>query len=134
MLTAFSRPVKMTVVQLSVEESSGIYFIKPEGEMVSGEGDQQLKEVLAPLLSEGRTRIVIDFSGVPYIDSSVLGQLVHCHSQLRLQGGELKILSPSTRVRNLLELTRLITVFDIFEERKDVEESWGFRGEDDRDR
>ena len=62
-------------VRLSTEETKGIYIILPEGEMVSGE-DQKLRDELLRLIEEGHYKVAVDFSGVPYIDSSVLGQLV----------------------------------------------------------
>ena len=62
-------------VRLSTEETKGIYIILPEGEMVSGE-DQKLRDELLRLIEEGHYKVAVDFFGVPYIDSSVLGQLV----------------------------------------------------------
>ncbi len=111
-------------VRLSTEETKGIYIILPEGEMVSGEGDQKLRDELLRLIEEGHYKVAVDFSGVPYIDSSVLGQLVHGYAQLKQLGGTLKILGLSKRIRGLLELTRLITVFEVFSDREELLNSW----------
>ena len=65
----------------------GIHIIVPDGEMVSGEGDLELRDELTRLIEAGHFRIAVDFSSVPYIDSSVLGQLVHGYAQLKQLGG-----------------------------------------------
>ena len=92
--------------------------------MVSGEGDQKLRDELARLIAKGHYKVAVDFSEVPYIDSSVLGQLVHGYAQLKQLGGTLKILGLSKRIRGLLELTRLITVFEVFADREELLKSW----------
>ena len=111
-------------VRLSTEETKGIHIVIPEGEMVSGEGDQELRDELVRLIEEGHYKVAVDFSRVPYIDSSVLGQLVHGYAQLKQLGGTLKILGLSKRIRGLLELTRLITVFEVFSDREELLNSW----------
>ena len=74
-------------VRLNTEETKGIHIIIPEGEMVFGEGDQALRDELVRLIEERYYRSTVDFSRVPYIDSSVLGQLVHGYSKLKQLGG-----------------------------------------------
>jgi anti-sigma B factor antagonist len=114
-------------VELRVEREGDVYFIVPHGQMLAGEGDLRLKQEFDRLRGEGNRRIAIDFSGVPYIDSSVLGQLVHGYSMLKKEGGGLKLLSPPKRIIDLLSLTRLITVFEIYQSREDILESWKAR-------
>jgi anti-sigma B factor antagonist len=111
-------------VELKVEEDKGVLVLLPEGEMVTGEADQQLRATLEQLCEQGDTRVVVNFSQVPYIDSSVLGQLVYGYSLLRENGGDLKILTPSPRIRDLLEVTRLVSVFEIFEDQEEAVSSW----------
>jgi len=111
-------------VELKVEEDKGVQVLLPKGEMVTGEADQQLRETLEQLCEQGDTRVVVNFSQVPYIDSSVLGQLVYGYSLLRENGGDLKILTPSPRIKDLLEVTRLVSVFEIFEDQEEAVSSW----------
>ena len=92
--------------------------------MGAGSGDTRFREELDRLIQEGRKRVVVDFSKVPYIDSSVLGHLVHGYVTLKKRGGNLRLLSPSKRILDLLSLTRLITIFEIYESRKGVLDSW----------
>ena len=79
---------------------------------------------LVRLIEEGHYKVAVDFSRVPYIDSSVLGQLLHGYAQLQQLGGTLKILGLSKRIQGLLELTRLITVFEVFSDREELLNSW----------
>jgi len=114
-------------VELSVEREGDVYFIVPKGQMLAGEGDIRLKQEFDRLRGEGNRQIAIDFSGVPYIDSSVLGQLVHGYSLLKKEGGGLKLLNPPKRIIDLLSLTRLITVFEIYQSRQEIVDSWKAR-------
>ncbi len=111
-------------MQVKVEEEAGVCFILPEGQLLAGDGDIGLKRELDRLRSEGKREIAIDFSQVPYIDSSVLGQLVHGYSLLKKEGGALKLLRPSKRIIDLLTLTRLITIFEIYQTRQEVLQSF----------
>jgi anti-sigma B factor antagonist len=111
-------------VELTVEREGDVFFIIPRGQMLAGDGDLRLKQELDRLRGEGHRQVAIDFSGVPYIDSSVLGQLVHGYSTLKKEGGGLKLLNPPKRIIDLLSLTRLITVFEIYQSRQSVQESW----------
>ena len=111
-------------MRLEVEQSDGIQFIVPVGQMVAGDGDVQLREAFDALLSSGVDRIAIDFSQVPNIDSSVLGQLVHGYARLKENGSTLKLLEPTRKIQALLELTRLISVFEVFTDRETLIQSW----------
>lgn len=117
MLTAPRWRVKIRNVGFKVEEEGGFYFVLPKGELLSGKGDGELKETLQRLITEGRSRIVVDLSDVPYIDSSILGLLVHSATQVRKNGGALKLLKPGKRILEVLEVTRLISVFEIADDR-----------------
>lgn len=107
-------------MELKVEEEEGVHFIVPEGKMVAGSGDTRFREELDRLIQEEKQHIVVDFSKVPYIDSFVLGHLVHGYVALKKRGGVLKLLQPSKRIVDLLSLTRLITIFEIYKNREEV--------------
>jgi len=92
--------------------------------MVTGEGEQRFKEELNRASAAGELRVIVDFSEVPYIDSSVLGQLVHGFTIMKKAGGALKLVNPSRRIMDLLKLTRLITIFDVFNDRAEAIASW----------
>jgi len=83
------------------------------GRIVLGEGTAELRDLVRNLAGAGRKKILLNLSGVNYIDSSGLGELVSAFTSLRKQGGELKLLNLTKRVHDLLQITKLYTVFEI---------------------
>ena len=75
--------------------------------------DLPLRDLMNNLLSEGKRQFVLNLTGVDYIDSSGLGQLITIWTSVRSKGGQLALLSPTTRVQRLFELTRLNAVFEV---------------------
>jgi anti-sigma B factor antagonist len=82
--------------------------------------DLPLREEIGGLLSDGRRRFVLNISGVDYIDSSGLGQLVSIWTSIKNRDGHMTLLGPTARVRKLFEITRLHTIFDILEQEGDA--------------
>src|SRR5207245_9878631 len=78
-----------------------------------GDGSTALRDLVRNLISEGNKKILLNLRNVDYIDSSGLGELVSAFTSMRSQGGELKLLNLTKRVRALLQITKLLTVFDI---------------------
>jgi anti-sigma B factor antagonist len=83
------------------------------GRIVLGEGTAELRDLVRNLAREGKKKILLNLSGVNYIDSSGLGELVSAFTSVRKQGGELKLLNLTKRVHDLLQITKLYTVFEI---------------------
>ncbi len=127
MLTRKIKACQDCAVELRIEQQGDIHFLVPEGQMLAGEGDVRLKQELDRLRAQGTKRIAIDLTAVPYIDSSVLGQLVHGYSLLKKEGGGLKLLNPPKRIVDLLTLTRLLSIFEIYKSRQDLIDSWTSR-------
>ena len=75
-----------------------------------------LKDKIRSLLQQGRQQIVLDMSGVSYVDSAGLGQLVQSHVTVSRSGGALKLLGATKRLNDLLVVTRLVTVFDCYDQ------------------
>ena len=84
--------------------------------------DLPLRDLMNSLLSDGKRRFVLNLAAVDYIDSSGLGQLISIWSSIRNKNGHMTLLNPSKRVQRLFEITRLDTVFDIFEEEPEAVE------------
>src|SRR5437879_1785482 len=82
--------------------------------------DLPLRDLMNDLLSHDKRRFVLNVASVDYIDSSGLGQLISIWSSIRNKNGYLTLLSPSKRVQRLLEITRLHTVFEIFDQESDA--------------
>ena len=103
-------PMKMTA---STRLVGGVTIVDLTGRIVLGEGSAGLRDLLRDLVSEGNKKILLNLRNVNYIDSSGLGELVSAFTSMRSQGGELKLLNLTKRVRALLQITKLLTVFDI---------------------
>ena len=93
----------------------GVEIIKLEGKITIGAGDQQLREVISAALANGRTNILLDLSGVTTIDSSGIGELVGSYTTVTNRGGKLKLLHLPAKLNELLHVTQLITVFEVYE-------------------
>jgi anti-sigma B factor antagonist len=86
------------------------------GRIELGEGSSAVREVVRDLLAKGRKKILLDLADVEYIDSAGLGALVSSFTSVQNDGGALKLLNLTKKVQNLLQMTKLYTVFDIFDE------------------
>ena len=92
-----------------------ITIIKLDGKITIGAGDVQLRQVIGDALNGGTTNILLDLSGVTTIDSSGIGELVGCYTSVTNKGGKLKLLHLPPKINDVLTVTQLITVFDVYE-------------------
>jgi len=97
----------------STRLEGGVTIVDLSGRIVLGEGSTGLRDLVRNLVSEGIKKILLNLRNVDYIDSSGLGELVSAFTSMRSQGGELKLLNLTKRVRALLQITKLLTVFDV---------------------
>ena len=102
--------MKMTA---STRHVDGVTIVDLGGRIVVGEGTTGVRDLVRNLIKAGNKKILLNLRDVDYVDSSGLGELVHAFTSMRRQGGELKLLNLSKRVRALLQITKLLTVFDI---------------------
>jgi anti-sigma B factor antagonist len=86
------------------------------GRITLGEGCSQLRELIRDQLSKGNKRVLLNLADVTYIDSSGIGELVSAYTAVSNQGGQLKLLNLTKKVHDLLQITKLYTVFDIHED------------------
>jgi anti-sigma B factor antagonist len=94
---------------------NGVEIIKLEGKITIGSGDQQLREVIGNAMNAPNPKILLDMSGVTTIDSSGIGELVGCYTSVTNKGGKLKLLHLPPKINDVLTVTQLITVFDVYE-------------------
>ena len=85
------------------------------GRITLGEGSALLRKTIRELLDDGRTKIVINLADVNYIDSSGIGELVSSFTTVSNQGGALKLLNLTKKIQELLAITKLLTVFQVFD-------------------
>ena len=100
-------------MKLVTRDVSGVTIVDLSGKITLGEGGVTLREEVRKLLANGSKKIVLNLGEVNYIDSSGLGELVSAYTAVKNAGGELKLLNLTSKVRDLLVITKLVTVFDV---------------------
>src|SRR2546423_3816925 len=103
---------------------NNVTIIKLEGKITIGAGDQQLREVITNAANEGSKNILLDLSGVTTIDSSGIGELVGSYTTVTNRGGKLKLLHLPAKLNDLLHVTQLITVFEVYENEQEAVKSF----------
>jgi anti-sigma B factor antagonist len=111
-------------MKASTRSVDGVEIIKLDGKITIGAGDQQLRDVISNTLNNGRTNILLDLSGVTTIDSSGIGELVGSYTTVTNRGGKLKLLHLPAKLNELLHVTQLITVFEVYENEQDALKSF----------
>jgi len=97
----------------STRQIDGVTVVDLIGRITLGEGSVILRETVRDLLSKGNKKILLNLGEVNYIDSSGIGELVSAFTTVRNQGGDLKLLNLTKKVHDLLQITKLYTVFDV---------------------
>ena len=100
-------------IKASTRQVEDITVVDLTGRIKLGEGSSLLRETVKDLLSKGQKKILLNLGDVDYIDSAGVGELVSAFTSVRRDGGELKLLNLTRRVTDLLQITKLYTVFDI---------------------
>src|SRR5581483_1612186 len=97
----------------STRQIDGVTIVDLSGRITLGEGSVILNETVRELIGKGNKKILLNLGDVNYIDSSGIGELVSAFTTVRNQGGELKLLNLTKKVHDLLQITKLYTVFDV---------------------
>ena len=100
-------------MKTSTRQVNGIPIVDLSGRITLGEGSVLLRDIVRDLVTKGQRKILLNLGDVTYIDSSGIGELVSAFTTVRNQGGELKLLNLTKKVHDLLQITKLYTVFDI---------------------
>jgi len=93
-----------------------VTVVDAAGRITLGEGSSALRDVLRDMVAKGQKKILLNLSEVSYIDSSGIGELVSGFTTVTNQGGSLKLLGLTKRVKDLLQITKLYTVFDVHDD------------------
>jgi anti-sigma B factor antagonist len=109
----------------STRQVRGVTVVDIGGHIVLGEESAKLRELVSELLKNGHKKILFNLVDVQYIDSSGLGSLVSAFTSVRRQGGELKLLNLPSKVHDVLQITKLYTVFDIMDDEAVAINSFG---------
>jgi anti-anti-sigma factor len=97
-----------------------VEIISLQGKITIGSGDTQLREVITNAVNAGKNKILLDLSGVTTIDSSGIGELVGSYTTATNRGGKLKLLHLPAKLNELLHVTQLITVFEVYENEREA--------------
>jgi anti-sigma B factor antagonist len=100
-------------VKISTRQVDGVTILDMSGRITLGEGSVQLRDAVRDLLAKGQKYVLLNLGDVTYIDSSGIGELVSAFTTAKNQGGELKLLNLTRKVHDLLQITKLYTVFDV---------------------
>jgi anti-sigma B factor antagonist len=95
-------------------DAGEVTVVDLSGRIVLGDGSALLRKTIRALLADQRNKILLDLADVDYIDSSGIGELVSAFTAVKNQSGDMKLLHLTKKVRDLLQITKLYTVFDVF--------------------
>ena len=103
-------------MKISSRQANDIAILDLSGQIKLGEGSSVLRDSVKELLAKGQKKILLNLGDVNYIDSSGLGELVSAFTTAKNQQAEVKLLNLTKKVHDLLQLTKLYTVFDIYDD------------------
>ena len=119
---------------IATRELDGVTILDLSGRITLGEGAVQLREAIRELIGKGQKKILVGLGDVNYIDSSGLGELVSSYTTAKNQGADLKLLNLTKKVKDVLQVTKLYTVFDIYDDEASAIASPGAHNPTARDR
>jgi anti-sigma B factor antagonist len=100
-------------MKISTRQVDGVTIVDCSGRITLGEGSVTLRDTVREILAKGQKKILLNLADVNYIDSSGIGELVSAFTTTKNQNGELKLLKLTKKVNDLLQITKLYTVFDV---------------------
>jgi anti-sigma B factor antagonist len=104
----------MPLLHATHRDAGPVTVLDISGRITLGEGSALLRKTIRDLLEDKRTSILVNLADVNYIDSSGIGELVSAYSAVKSRGGELKLLHLTKKVHDLLQITKLYTVFEVY--------------------
>jgi anti-sigma B factor antagonist len=111
----------MKIVERQVDD---VLILDLVGKIMIGEGDDALREAVTRLVDSGRTKIILNLAEVPYVDSAGLGEIVRCYTTVSRKGGRLKLLHLTKKIKDLLAITKLLTVFETYDSEDEAVKSF----------
>ncbi len=102
-------------MQITERNNNGVTVLDLNGKILLGEGDDVVRDKVRSVIAAGSRKLLLNLADVPYVDSAGLGELVRCHTRVVQAGGSVKLLNLTARMQDLLQITKLVTVFETFE-------------------
>jgi anti-sigma B factor antagonist len=103
-------------MKIEKRKKGDVVVLDLKGKILIGEGIDVLRDAINSTVSENETRVLLNFAEVPYLDSTGLGEVVRSYTSIKKTGGTVKIVNLTNKVKDLLSVTKLLTVFDTFED------------------
>ena len=105
----------MAELNIRERQAGDVTVLDMDGRITIGDGSIALRSAVRRLLEEGKKKILLNLAGVGYIDSSGIGELVSSYTAIGKENGQLKLLNLTQKLQDLLTITKLLTVFDVYE-------------------
>jgi anti-sigma B factor antagonist len=115
----------MAELDLKERQAGDVTILDLSGEVRIGGGSIALRDSIRKLSDEGKKKVLLNLAGVKYMDSSGVGELIANYTTISRQGGQLKLLNLTDRIQNLLVITKLLTVFDSYDNESEALKSFG---------
>jgi anti-sigma B factor antagonist len=114
----------MAELNIKERQAGDITILDMDGKITIGDGSVALRTAIRRLLEEGKKKILLNLGGVGYIDSSGIGELVSSYTAINKEQGQLKLLNLTQKLQDLLAITKLLTVFDVYEDETEALNSY----------
>lgn len=112
-------------MQIAERTIGDVVIVDVSGKVTLGDGgDVALRDKMRSLIQQGRTKVVLNLGEVSYVDSAGLGEIVQSYASVTKNGGKLKLLNVTKRIKDLLSITKLLTVFECHESEADALKSF----------
>jgi anti-sigma B factor antagonist len=112
-------------LKMRTREVNGIVIIDLSGQLTLGEASAAIRDEVRDQTSQGLRKILLNLGDISYIDSAGLGELTAAYTSVKNRGGQLKLLNLTRRVHDLMQITKLYTVFDVYDDEKMAIASFG---------
>ncbi|MEN8152560.1 MAG: STAS domain-containing protein [Acidobacteriota bacterium] len=111
-------------MKIEKRKNGEVVVLDIKGKILLGEGIDELRKTIDTVLEENETKLLLNFESVPYLDSTGLGEVVRSYTSVKNKGGVVKIVNLTNKVKDLLSVTKLITVFETFEDEEKAIDSF----------
>ncbi len=115
----------MAELDVKERQAGDVTILDLSGEVRIGEGAVALRDSIRNLTDQGKNKVLLNLAGVKYMDSTGVGELIANYTTVTRQGGQLKLLSLTEKIQNLLVITKLLTVFDSYDNEAEALKSFG---------
>jgi len=102
-------------MKITKRKKGDVTILDLDGKILVGDGIDELRETINEAINQGDNKLLLNFERVPYLDSTGLGEVVRSYTSVKSRGGQVKIVNLTDKVEDLLSVTKLITVFEIFD-------------------